>query len=470
MSSEEVIKDEKIITPGQLVLKRFKKNKLAIVGVYILIFMFLFSFIGPFFSPYGEYEMFYIDEFNSGVYIIGENNKITALNGGDGGVRWFLELPKDISKGQTASDGSLIVTYSDGEVVAINPKTGLIDKDLSINIENPIEFNRDWPDELDITLESGELYATKGGTIQKWSFIHTSKIVSEPVQDDSRNLFVYSDTDELMSINPVRGFSRWEYQSNDKIKFIVNGPQMARTLATKMLPNKKHILGTDRLGLDVLTRLMYGGRISLMVGFVVIIISLTLGVFLGGVAGYYRSWIDVLIMRIVDVFNCIPTIPIMLIISSVMISLNVVPQQKIYVLMFFLGALGWPYIARVVRGQILSLREQEFITAVEATGIKPMRKIYKHLIPNVMPQLIVIATLSIGSVILTESALSYLGMGLAFPYASWGNMVEAVNDPEVLRGYTNIWFPPGLCILLTVLSFNFIGDGLRDAFDPKMKR
>ena len=110
------------------------------------------------------------------------------------------------------------------------------------------------------------------------------------------------------------------------------------------------------------------------------------------------------------------------------------------------------------------------MVAAEATGLRPMRKIFKHLVPNVMPQLIVIATLGIGSVILTESAMSFLGIGLSFPYASWGNMVDAVNDPEIMRNCLNIWVPPGICILLTVMSFNLVGDGLRDAFDPKMKR
>jgi peptide/nickel transport system permease protein len=198
--------------------------------------------------------------------------------------------------------------------------------------------------------------------------------------------------------------------------------------------------------------------------------ELILGVLLGGISGYYGGWVDNLIMRIVDVFNCIPSIPVMLILGSVMISLKVPPQDKIYVLMLVLGLLGWPGVARIVRGQILSLREQEFMVAAEATGLRPMRKIFKHLVPNVMPQLIVIATLGIGSVILTESAMSFLGIGLSFPYASWGNMVDAVNDPEIMRNCLNIWVPPGICILLTVMSFNLVGDGLRDAFDPKMKR
>ena len=140
------------------------------------------------------------------------------------------------------------------------------------------------------------------------------------------------------------------------------------------------------------------------------------------------------------------------------------------VMMAILGVTGWPGIARVVRGQILSLREQEFMLAAEATGLSVSRRIFKHLVPNVIPQLIVYATMGLGSIILTEATLSFLGLGVKYPYASWGNIINAVNDVHVLTNYPFVWIPAGILILLTVLGFNFIGDGLRDAFDPKMKR
>lgn len=313
--------NKKIITPGQLVFKRFIRNKLAIVGIGILVIMFLFSFIGPLFSPYGEYSLFFeID-----------------------GVEQMVE------------DG--------------------------------FDYNQ------------------------------------------------------------------------EGVKVLI-----------KNKPSAKHWLGTDSHGRDIFTRLMYGGRISLLIGFVVVAIKLLIGITLGGLAGYYGKWIDSLIMRIVDIFNCIPFFPVMLIISSMMLVLKVPQEMQIYVLMAVMGALGWTGIARMVRGQILSLREQEFMVATQATGIKASKRIFKHLIPNVMPQLIVMATMGIGSVILTESSLSFLGLGVKFPLASWGNMVSAVNDPIVLRQYAFIWVPAGIAILLTVLAFNFVGDGLRDAYDPKMKR
>lgn len=235
-------------------------------------------------------------------------------------------------------------------------------------------------------------------------------------------------------------------------------------------PSKSHWLGTDANGMDILTRLMYGGRISLMIGFIVVIIEAVLGVVLGGVAGYFGKWVDNLIMRIVDIFYCIPSMPLIIIIGSIMDSMKIDPQIRIYFLMFIMGFLGWPGIARLVRGQILSLREQEFMTATEALGISVPRRIFKHLIPNVIPQLIVMLTMGLGSIILTESTLSFLGIGVKFPFASWGNIISAVTNVYVMTNYWFVWIPAGICILLTVLAFNFIGDGLRDAFDPKMKR
>ena len=312
------------LTPGQMVLKRFMRNKLAIFGIGLILFMAIFSLIGPFLSPYGEYTIFF------------------------------------------EKDG--------------------------------VEFN----------------------------------------SDDNQSEHQYSD---------------------DGVRVLVKAP-----------PSKSHWLGTDTDGRDILTRLMYGGRVSLLVGFVVIVIELALGVTLGGVAGYYGGRVDSVIMRIVDIFYCIPTLPILLILSSVMITMQVPQNYKIYGLMISLGFLGWSSIARLVRGQILSLREQEFMASAEAIGLRAGKKIFRHLMPNVLPQLIVNATLRLGSVILLESTLSYLGIGVPFPLASWGNMVNTVTDPVIMRNYMNIWVPPGICILITVMGFNFIGDGLRDALDPRMKR
>ncbi len=232
-----------------------------------------------------------------------------------------------------------------------------------------------------------------------------------------------------------------------------------------------HPLGTDKTGYDVLARLMYGGRISLIIGFITVFIITVLGVIMGGIAGYFGGVIDNIIMRVCDVLICLPGFPILLIIGTLLDSADVASKNRIYFLMAFLTLFSWPGTARLVRGQILFLREQEYMVAAEAMGYSTARKIFKHLVPNVMPQLIVSMTLSLGSMILYEASLSYLNMGVRAPYAAWGTMINIVaEDANILQNYFNVWGPPGLCIILAVLGFNFVGDGLRDALDPKMRR
>lgn len=246
------------------------------------------------------------------------------------------------------------------------------------------------------------------------------------------------------------------------------------TVQFKAPLSKDHWLGTDTSGFDILTRLMYGGRISLLISFLVIIMETVLGVVLGGLAGYFGKWVDQLIMRIVDIFACLPGLPILLILSATIASIESIPaEHRIYYLMGFMTLMGWTGVARLVRGQILMLREQEYMMAAETTGISAFKKIFKHLVPNTMPQMIVSATLGLGGVILYESTLSYLGLGVPFPRAAWGSMI-ALADPskgqEILANYPNMWVPAGILIVVAVLGFSFMGDGLRDAFDPRMKR
>ena len=261
------------------------------------------------------------------------------------------------------------------------------------------------------------------------------------------------------------------YQLQTKnTQYVVRSQKATTVNDTYSAPSKKHWAGTDGNGMDMLTRLMYGGRISLMIGFVVIIIEGIIGILIGGISGYFGGWVDTILMRVVDVVICIPAMPLYIIIGSVMDYYKIDPRIRIYALCAILGIVGWPGIARMVRGQILSLREQEFMVATEATGVRISRRIFRHLIPNVIPQLIVIVTMGLGDVILMEATLSFLGIGVKFPYASWGNIVNAVNDVYVLTNFWFVWIPAGFLILLTVLGFNFVGDGLRDAFDPKMKR
>ncbi len=257
-----------------------------------------------------------------------------------------------------------------------------------------------------------------------------------------------------------------EVTIGDETVYIVTFAQPSNYLA----PSGTHLLGTDDKGFDVFSRLMYGGRVSLTLGFVVIILETIIGVFLGGLAGYFGKWVDQIIMRIVDIFNCVPTLPMLMIVGVSLNAKGITGPAKLYIMMAMMTLFGWAGTARLVRGQILSLREQDFMLSAEASGLPVGRKIFKHLIPNVMPQLIVSMTLGLGGIILTEATLGYLGIGLPAEYATWGNMINAAANNTALRLYPNLWISPGVCIVLAVLAFNFVGDGLRDAFDPKARR
>ncbi len=334
-NARSVVEEEetyKEISPMRLVLRRFFRSKLSIIGLVMIVFLFVFSFLGPVFCEWGEDEV---------------DNTPTSFE---------------------------------------------------------LEFNYSYVD------ENGE----------------EVKVLEE---------FIYEG-----SLNTYAGLS------------------------------SKHLLGTDDKGFDVFVRLMYGGRISLMIGFIVVILETLIGILLGGLAGYFGGWVDQLIMRIVDIFNCIPTLPILLIASAVIDSWNLKPDEQIYVLMVVITLFSWSGVARLVRGQIISLREQEYMTATEVMGLPTWRKIFKHLIPNVMPQLIVSMTLGLGSVILYESTLSYLGLGVQLPKAAWGTMISQVNDPIIFQYHMNVWLPAGILIVIAVLGFNFVGDGLRDAMDPKARK
>ncbi len=292
----------------------------------------------------------------------------------------------------------------------------------------------------------------------------TSSFTWQIAQVDENGAYTYDENGNL--IEEEREVSI----TNKNGSYTLTVLQVVYLIDTFALPSKEHIAGTDGDGMDVFARMMYGGRVSLLVAFVVIILETVLGVIMGGVAGFFGGFIDNLIMRMVDIFYCIPTMPILIILGALFDALKLKPYTRVMWLMAVLGVLGWAGVARLVRGQILSLREQEFMVAAEAIGLRTKRRIFKHLVPNVMPQLIVTATSGLGSIILTESTLSFLGLGVKHPLATWGTMINSVSTAEAMKAYTYIWVPVGLLICLTVVAFNFVGDGLRDAFDPKMKR
>lgn len=234
-------------------------------------------------------------------------------------------------------------------------------------------------------------------------------------------------------------------------------------------PSSTHLLGTDEQGRDVLLRLFVGGRISIKVGLMAAGVTVVLGALIGGIAGYYGGWVDNLLMRIAEIIYSIPFTPTVISISAALMW-RVSSENKMYIVMLLIGILSWPSLARIVRGQILSLREQEFMIATEALGLSDTSKIIKHLLPNTLAYIIVSATLGMASAILTEAGLSFLGLGVTPPTPTWGNMIERARDGYAFRNLQWIWIPPGVMIMLTVVSINLLGEGLRDAFDPKESR
>ena len=549
----------KVLSPSMLVFKRFIRNRLAIVGVIFIAFMFVFSYIGGWVSPYGEDQVFYHNEQlekdyasvtvnNDFRYTLAEGGEfsslaqskfILAVNQGDAafevsGKSYTLEqLGEDlylISGTQTVASG-----LSNKMMTALKPVDGVELPNGWLDAANAaatagedgFEFNgvnyiitRSGKEATvgsaaPLALASKKIYDTENSAV-KTGF--DFRLACETAIAEGKSSFEADGKTYQLEIDPDFGATvtldgeMYALVSNTVVNTYVSGQELSlefkdaakeaiadnlssfefdgqdysiyrsnniwdvraetETLVVNAYeaPSLTHWLGTDGNGMDLLTRIMYGGRVSLMIGFIVVAIAALLGVVLGGIAGYFGKWVDSLIMRIVDIFNCIPSTPLIIILGSIMDAERVDPQVRMIYLMLVLGFLSWPGVARMVRGQILSLREQEFMTATEACGLTISHRIFHHLVPNVIPQLIVICTMSLGSTIITESTLSFLGLGVKFPFASWGNIISAVSTVYVMTNYWFVWIPAGLCILLTVLGFNFIGDGLRDAFDPKMKR
>ncbi len=227
-------------------------------------------------------------------------------------------------------------------------------------------------------------------------------------------------------------------------------------------PNSLHILGTDELGRDVFTRLLYGGRVSLGVALCATVIQLIIGVSLGCISGFYGKWVDNVIMRGVDIVMCFPFFVIAITIAALF-------GASVWNIILIIGCLQWTGVARIVRSKILSLKQSEFIEAARAMGLSNFEIISKHLLPNVLSPIIVNATLNVATGILMEAGISFLGLGVKQPQPSWGNMLSAAQSMRVLQYEWWLWIPAGLFVFLSVLCINFVGDGLRDALDPKMK-
>lgn len=530
----------KVLSPGMLVAKRFIRNRMAVTGLVILIFMFVFSFIGGLVSPYGQDQFFYTDKTIRKSF--GEAKENTEFRYGSNSDELFgltaqakamlaIQQGKDTFNFSNhnytmnkvsdemftiSCDGVMVgyaakdmvnadaadqklsfefnyqaltayatgakeftadgVTYAlaeDGGVTLDGADYAYISRYLVQAISPDVFLSCDFKDKLLATI------ATAQDGKATFTYTDESLIMNEPEQTedgenaDGQTSGINTEDPNAPKQDDTSNTATAEYDL--EFKAATNSWQILQEKSSRQydqysFPNMKHWLGTDMYGMDMLTRLMYGGRVSLLIGFIVIIIETVIGVIFGGISGYFGGWVDNLIMRIVDIFYCIPSMPVIIILGAAMDASRVDPTVRMIYLMLILGFLGWAGIARLVRGQILSLREQEYMAAAEACGLSVSRRIFKHLIPNVVPQLIVTCTMGLGSVIITEATLSFLGLGVKFPFASWGNIISDVNNTHVLTTYWFIWIPAGVLLLLTVLAFNLVGDGLRDAFDPKMKR
>ena len=491
----------KVLSPGALVAKRFFRNRIAVTGLVILAFMFLFSFLGGLLSPYQEDQKFYRYDIQAKTYAgVIENTEFryAQADGQEFGsiLQAQLVLAVQTNKDSFSYKGvNYTVTQEGPDFYAVGiqggPNIGIAYKDVvsSSHEGEKLPYALQYAalkaytnGETAFTADGRDYTLTAdGGVLQgETEVAYISRYVVNAVMGD---VFLTRDFKDQLIRCIESGGEDFHYTGSDGVDYdykvsynpdtkgwTVLQSKETYVFDTYSSPSKEHWLGTDRNGMDMLTRLMYGGRVSLIIGFIVEIIATVLGVILGGISGYFGKWVDMLIMRIVDVFYCIPSMPIIIILGAAMDNTGVDPQIRMIYLMLILGFLGWPGMARLVRGQILSLREQEFMTATEACGISVSRRIFRHLVPNVIPQLIVSCTMGLGSTIITEATLSFLGLGVKFPFASWGNIINDVNNTFVLQNFWFIWIPAGVLLLLTVLAFNLVGDGLRDAFDPKMKR
>jgi peptide/nickel transport system permease protein len=237
-------------------------------------------------------------------------------------------------------------------------------------------------------------------------------------------------------------------------------PNVIDLKSVLMAPSSQHLLGTDTLGRDVLSRIIYGSRVSLKVGFVAVGLATLVGLLVGSLAGYYGGWVDQVLMRLVDLMLCFPAFFLILAVIAVL-------EPSIWNIMVVIGLTSWMGVARLVRAEFLSLREREFVVAARALGASDSRLIWRHMLPNALAPVMVSATLGVAGAILTESALSFLGLGVQPPTPSWGNILTAGKDNIEIAWWLSVF--PGLAILITVMSYNLLGEGIREAIDPRLK-
>ena len=250
----------------------------------------------------------------------------------------------------------------------------------------------------------------------------------------------------------------------DQYKFL--GLTLNRHLFGASAPGKINLLGTDEQGRDQFSRLLHGGRISLFIGLVGISVSFPLGMIVGGISGYFGGWLDVILMRLVEVLMTIPGIYLLVALAAVLPP-SLTSAQRFLLIVLITSFISWSGLARVIRGQVLSLKEQEFVQAARAMGGKPFYIIIRHVLPQTASYIIISATLAVPGFIVAESVLSLIGLGIQQPDPSWGNLLSLATNASIMVLQPWLIWPPAILIILTVLSFNLLGDGLRDALDPR---
>ena len=230
---------------------------------------------------------------------------------------------------------------------------------------------------------------------------------------------------------------------------------------------KGYLMGTDELGRDIFTRIVHGGKKTMTIGAVAVIISAVIAIIVGCLSGYFGGWVDMLLMRVTEIFGAIPFLPFALILSAILAGSNIPENTRIFMIMVILGLLSWTGLARMIRGQVLAEREKEFVIAAKAMGIKENRIAFRHILPNVISVILVSLTLDFAGCMLTESSLSYLGFGVKLPQPTWGNMLNGCNNELVIGSFWWRWLFPALFLLITTICINIVGDSLRDVLDPK---
>jgi peptide/nickel transport system permease protein len=297
----------------------------------------------------------------------------------------------------------------------------------------------------------GVHFVDGNGKFHLWPFVYSTTL-----KDPGR--FLYEE--DKSRIMPLKLFAR-----GSRYKMFGFIP-MDRHLFAVDPPARLYVLGTDPLGRDVFSRLLYGGQISLTVGLVGLAISFSIGLFLGGVSGYFGGWVDTTIMRSTELLLNIPGLYLLIALRAIFPA--DLPSEQVYLaIVVILAFIGWAGLARIIRGMVLSIRRQEYVAAAEALGMSRMRIIVRHILPNTLSFVIVAATITIPGYILGEVVLSFLGLGVQEPAASWGNMLGQARTLRVMTSFPWMLFAPGVAIFVTVLAFNFLGDGLRDALDPR---